>query len=1531
MSSYKSEYHSLSKLAVSAVLFLAIFALMPDFAAAERTAIWAAYYGEIDGNGNLIKTTTPITAYNAIGYVCASANCATVGNSLWGGSVLSSGYSGRGNYMLSTFPTTLQSQYGYGIYFYKPGYITWEQNPGFWGTDASDPAGPYSVYITRKQTCYSPIANFQVTNAVQPNIPVVMDVQANLDATSYSAFVHHGPLSFTPSQLVSDYYSVKTKIMLKIYRDGILVHTASKDANIGFSGSVNVQFTWTPTDYGTYKAVVTTDVPDQKCISSAERQAERIFEILPAEPAKECYTILNNLATDNQFPRVGDNLHVTFTKISNYAESDMSLIPVPATVTYQIVRQVDSTVVKSGTLNLPANANAKDPVSYGFDWQTAGSSQGVYTIIITGQCSSERCAGLKNPVDQASIEVTLAAAQRFAPVLEGLPDLSLRMNAPAQIRFIDLHQYTTDRDTPLSGITYYMVSQGNTALINCRLEANRYVSCDAPYAGRYGSSLITIEANDGEFADRDSFLVTVIRTPEGPVISNVPNVLFMEGDCYTLYLDDYVTDADNAKSELVWSVTGNDIVSITIDPITHVATFCSDISVVETATFRVVDPDGLYDTDLSIVTVTKRNTAPKLSGIPDKSYCAGDGMKKRIIDLWQYASDAETPDSGLAFSITDQTDMDSAQCVIEDSRYISCLILSEGESHVTARVSDGSLFASDSFRITVNKCQFNTPPKLDDLPDQHMPINTIKLNAIDLWQYAYDAETVDSGLHFTIVSDGDSLIATCRIDSNRFVTCEASSQVGETTVIIMVSDGELSDTSDFRVTTYKPNTAPVISGLPDKSYCKDSGLKSRIIDLWQYAYDRETPDDLLIFSLQESNPSAADCSIEESRYVTCSIGSVGISSVRVTVSDGSAEDSDEFIVTVKECAPGNTAPVMKDLPDKEFCAGSGKHDKIIDLWVYAYDKETPDSGLSFTIISQSNQDIGSCQIIDDRYVSCTVTYSIGSSDIRVRVSDGSLSAEDIFMLKSKDCTPGNTAPVLKDIPDKEYCAGKNTYDKVIDLWVYAYDLETPDSGLSFTIASQSNTGIGSCSIVDNRYISCQVTDQIGQSSIVVKVSDGRLSAEDTFILKTKDCSPCNTAPVIKELPPQEFCAGSGSHARIIDLWVYAYDKESTDDKLVFSIVSESNTAIGSCRIESGRYVSCTVTDNTGTGSVKVKVSDGMLSAEGSFTLKTKDCTPDNTAPVLQDLPDKLFCAGDGRQSKMIDLWVYAYDKETADENLIFTITSDGGASLCEITSGRYVSCTVDDLPSVTLFEVTVSDGSLKATKSFSLGTRNCDNPPEPILLDPSCKEMVCGTKEIRWEANDPDGDPVTVKLEYSPDSEYRYFLIAEGLPGSGTYAWDTRRLPDQSTYMIRLTASDGKNSAYAYTECPFIVNNDKAEPEEPDDGKAEITVYRLGMEDRLMPYDTLWMRMSIENTGDRDLDDVRVSITIPDMGLRKTLGPFDLDEGRAKLLETYLDMEGADLGLYDIQIQIFNPEVRRTMYRELRIVDEGCIGTCSQD
>lgn len=114
----------------------------------------------------------------------------------------------------------------------------------------------------------------------------------------------------------------------------------------------------------------------------------------------------------------------------------------------------------------------------------------------------------------------------------------------------------------------------------------------------------------------------------------------------------------------------------------------------------IFDTDGQTATGSSSVDI-RPNIPPTISGIPDITSQLAETIP--AVDLWNYASDNEDPDSALTFSIEAQSDSKVINCFIEENRFVkSEASKSVGFSDVTVKVTDsGGLSNTDTFRITV--------------------------------------------------------------------------------------------------------------------------------------------------------------------------------------------------------------------------------------------------------------------------------------------------------------------------------------------------------------------------------------------------------------------------------------------------------------------------------------------------------------------------------------------------------------------------------------------------------------------------------------------------------------------------------------------------------------------------------------------------------------------------------------------------------------------------------------------------------------
>lgn len=317
------------------------------------------------------------------------------------------------------YPDSLASPYGYATYFVSPGYAPFE-GIATWHTFGNPAAfqQSYDVPMTKVGECRSVIDEFTITNTAQANVPVIINMQAGLDATLLSAFsLTDNNLEYVPPQYKDNYYSADIQVKLEVYNSAdVLVNTQTQTFTVFADEFKDVSFTWTPTQDGQHRAVITTLVVDDQCSSTVPASSSKTFTVDDSMPMNECYTILNGLYATPEVPIAGETVTVHFTKLSNHANNapfggpGFTLSPIQTELTQKV--QGPNGIIVQETNILAANPGNSNPVDYSFSFNA--TEAGLHTITLMGKGSSVLCTGLSNPTETVVLNMNIQAERTFS-------------------------------------------------------------------------------------------------------------------------------------------------------------------------------------------------------------------------------------------------------------------------------------------------------------------------------------------------------------------------------------------------------------------------------------------------------------------------------------------------------------------------------------------------------------------------------------------------------------------------------------------------------------------------------------------------------------------------------------------------------------------------------------------------------------------------------------------------------------------------------------------------------------------------------------------------------------------------------------------------------------------------------------------------------------------------------------------------------------------------------------------------------------
>ena len=289
---------------------------------------------------------------------------------------------------------------------------------------------------------------------------------------------------------------------------------------------------------------------------------------------------------------------------------------------------------------------------------------------------------------------------------------------------------------------------------------------------REGIFKVWLKVRDNLDFSIDSAMVTISNDP--PQISVISSQTVSEGTPFqTIALDDYVSDPDQEKNELSWSVSGlSQLMPHIQNRILSVTQPDSNWFGSETLTLTVTDPGGLGDSTQVIYTVTPVNDPPFwVKPVPDFAVNEDTDLFIPIDTLWQWVADIDDPDSQLSFTIQAQTGVVS-QFISESNQY-----LIRGNQDWNG-VTDMIFSVTDTSGLTVMDTCSITVIAVPDQPADFSLIQPMLIDSTDktwpdsilfVWHATYDPDNPEGLIYYTMTLnnlDGPEIQAVTLFDTS---------------------------------------------------------------------------------------------------------------------------------------------------------------------------------------------------------------------------------------------------------------------------------------------------------------------------------------------------------------------------------------------------------------------------------------------------------------------------------------------------------------------------------------------------------------------------------------------------------------------------------------------------------------------------------------------------------------------------------------------------------------------------------------------
>ena len=859
-----------------------------------------------------------------------------------------------------------------------------------------------------------------------------------------------------------------------------------------------------------------------------------------------------------------------------------------------------------------------------------------------------------------------------------------------------------------------------------------------PAADWYGESEIVVIVSDGELTDTTSFMLTVSPVNDAPRVAEVIDQAISEDDTLMVSLE--VVNVDTGETLTTFVSSSSDQVSVTANS--------SDLTIKAVPAqdwygqteIDVIVSDGQFAQAISFaLNVIPVNDAPVIEQIDD--LFANENIPL-IVDLNFYDVDSEL------LTVTSFSDRDEVTTTASISSSSIEIFTSDfhGQSEIAVVVSDGELSDTTNFNVTI--APTNDAPIIS-------PIENASIEENEQYTVYLELTDIDTGEVLTLFAYSDTLdvLATANSNDSTITITPVEDWHGFSVITVIVSDGELADTTQFSVAVGPINDAPIILSIEDQLIDEDS--------IGVFAFEVSDIDTGTVLTLSAFSDTSSVQVVADSEEYTVALTPNqdwhGQAEIMVIVSDNFLMDTTSFVATF---SPINDAPIITPVQDISI--------EENEQYILQLELTDVDTGEVLALSASSSvNDLAVSANSNDSTVTLTPAADwYGESEVVVVVSDGELSDTTNFMVT---IDPINDSPRLSEILDQNMFE-----DDTLTISLEVVNVDTGETLAAFVSSSLSQVSVTSNSS-DLTIKAVPDRDWHGQTEISVIVSDGELASSVSFVLTV---DPVNDAPFISQASDISFPEDSSFSS------IFQYADIDTGEVLVFSAFSDTNQVMVTASSIDSSILIVPEPNWNGTSMITLIVADQELSDTTTFTITVTN-TPDIPFAVLE---------GDMKAIQNQNIIVDgsgSYDIDDDDLSYFWTIIPEDSTFALEGIIGDTVATELAFLEFLTSIRSKQHDYLIKLWVENSNGLRS---EPDSLMLTVQ-----------NFEANDilPDlsdvinkvGDPVSIQVEI-PES---FIADSISLTYSDIYTgFTTSSMIEQS--------SNSSTSSFLY-EIPFYMIN----------------------------------------------------------------------------------------------------------------------------
>lgn len=372
----------------------------------------------------------------------------------------------------------------------------------------------------------------------------------------------------------------------------------------------------------------------------------------------------------------------------------------------------------------------------------------------------------------------------------------------------------------------------------------------------------------------------------------------------------------------------------------------------------------------------------------------------------------------------------------------------------------------------------------------------------------------------------------------------------------------------------------------------------------------------------------------------------------------------------------------------------------------------------------------------------------GSYPIVIEVSDqrGGVATQEYTLRVGLEA---NQAPQILSVPNTKSSLGAPYHYQLIAV-------DPDEDPLTYKITKAPNGAT-----VSNTGLFTWNTPVLGQHDIELTVTDGLAIVTQNYTLVITQESVTNQPPLLTSTPETSTVVNELYHYQLV-----ATDPDG--DVLRYQI----KEAPAGATIDANGLFSWNARA-VGSYTIKLAISDGHYEIEQNYTLVVRDSSLENQPPQIISSPKTAGSINNEYEYQLIavdpDNDPLSYLLEEGPEGMV--LDSHGVVKWQKPTLGNH---------SIKLSVSDVQQHKVEQSYTLTIGDQIITNQPPQITSIPKIQGVVNDTYHYQIQANDPDGDPLTYKLEEAPAGVI--------IDNNGLVTWSN---PILGTHTIKIAVNDG--------------------------------------------------------------------------------------------------------------------------------------------